>query len=311
MAAATPAPSRTVANDALDERVRRRITSLDPIFNPRTVAVVAEGSAGNPAAEAILASLSKSAFEGKVFAVALEQVATSLGIPCFSSVAALPSPVDLAVVAAGTDRLPDTLRECVAADIKGAILTQPCRSDESCRRELYSRVEDIVRNSRMRVLGPNCSVLQNPVVGLNASCGAPLPVPGTIALISQSGALCHAVLEWSFREIVGFSVLVSIGGMVDVNWGDLIDYFGADPNTRSIILFMESMGDARSFLSAAREVALNKPIIAVKAGASDIAGRIIAAHTDLSPGSDEVLDAAFRRAGVLRVNTSRRTVLHG
>ena len=127
--------------------------------------------------------------------------------------------------------------------------------------------------------------------------------PGNVGFISQSGALCTAVLDWSLRENVGFSAFVSIGSMLDVGWGDLIDYLGDDPHTHSIVIYMESIGDARSFLSAAREVALTKPIIVIKAGRTAAAAKAAASHTGSLTGSDEVLDAAFRRCGVLRVNT--------
>ena len=123
-----------------------------------------------------------------------------------------------------------------------------------------------------------------------------------MGFISQSGALCTAVLDWSLKEMVGFSAFVSIGSMVDVGWGDLIYHLGNDPKTNSIVIYMEIIGNARSFLSAAREVALNKPIIVIKPGRSAAAAKAAASHTGSLTGSDEVLEAAFRRSGVLRVN---------
>src|SRR5207249_551911 len=126
-------------------------------------------------------------------------------------------------------------------------------------------------------------------------------LPGSVGLLSQSGALCTSILDWSLRARVGFSAFVSTGSMLDVGWGDLIDYLGDDPHTKAILLYMESIGDARSFLSAAREVALTKPIIVIKAGRSEQAARAAASHTGALTGSDEVLDAALRRSGVLRV----------
>ena len=154
----------------------------------------------------------------------------------------------------------------------------------------------------MRVIGPNCLGVMSPLTGLNATFAVGMARPGNVAFISQSGALCTAVLDWSLREMVGFSCFISIGSMVDVGWGDLIDYLGDDQRTRSIVMYMESVGDARSFLSAAREVALTKPIIVMKAGRTEAAGRAAASHTGSLAGSDDVLDAAFRRGGVLRVN---------
>src|ERR1035438_8271791 len=125
---------------------------------------------------------------------------------------------------------------------------------------------------------------------------------GSHGSLSQSGALCTSILDWSLREHVGFSAFVSTGSMLDVGWGDLISYLGDDRRTSAILMYMESIGDARSFLSAAREVALTKPIIVIKAGRSEQAARAAASHTGALTGSDEVLDAALRRSGVLRVN---------
>jgi acetyltransferase len=158
-------------------------------------------------------------------------------------------------------------------------------------------------SGKMRIIGPNCLGVMNPVQGLNATFAATVAKPGNVAFISQSGALCTAVLDWSLRENVGFSSFISIGSMLDVNWGDLISYFGNDPRTNAIVIYMESIGDARAFLSAAREVSLTKPIIVIKAGRTAAAAKAAASHTGSLTGSDDVLDAAFRRAGVLRVNS--------
>ena len=149
----------------------------------------------------------------------------------------------------------------------------------------------------MRIIGPNCLGLMTPSANLNATFAAAMALPGSIGFLSQSGALCTAILDWSLREMVGFSAFVSTGSMLDIGWGDLIDYLGDDPNTRAILMYMESVGDARSFLSAAREVALTKPIIVIKAGRTEQAARAASSHTGALTGSDEVLDAALRRCG--------------
>jgi acetyltransferase len=141
-----------------------------------------------------------------------------------------------------------------------------------------------------------------PVSGLNATFAPAMARPGAVALISQSGAICTALLDWSLREQVGFSAVVSVGSMLDVGWGALIDYLGSDRHTRSIVIYMESVGEARSFLSAAREVALSKPILVIKAGRTELAAKAATSHTGSLAGSDAVLDAAFRRVGVLRIN---------
>src|SRR6266508_635615 len=154
----------------------------------------------------------------------------------------------------------------------------------------------------MRLIGPNCLGVMNPQTGLNATFANAMATQGRVAFISQSGALCTAVLDWSLREHVGFSAFVSIGSMLDVDWGDLVLYLGDDPRTQSIVIYMETIGNARSFLSAAREVALTKPIIVIKPGRTEGAARAAASHTGSLTGSDEVVDAAFRRCGVVRVS---------
>jgi acetyltransferase len=166
---------------------------------------------------------------------------------------------------------------------------------------LEQQVMREAQRSNMRIIGPNCLGVMSPVSGLNATFAAGMAQKGSVAFLSQSGALCTAVLDWSLQESVGFSAFVSTGSMLDVGWGDLISYFGDDSSTKSILIYMESIGDVRSFLSAAREVALSKPIIMIKAGRTADAARAAASHTGAMTGSDDVLDAALRRAGVLRV----------
>jgi acetyltransferase len=167
---------------------------------------------------------------------------------------------------------------------------------------LEEEIKEKMAGSRLRIVGPNCLGVMNPLTGLNATFSQTIARPGNVAFISQSGALCTAILDWSLREMVGFSAFVSVGSMLDVGWGDLIDYLGNDTRTQSIVIYMESVGDARKFLSAAREVSLNKPIIVIKAGRTEAAAKAASSHTGALTGSDEVLDAAFRRSGVLRVN---------
>jgi acetyltransferase len=167
--------------------------------------------------------------------------------------------------------------------------------------ELERRVLAAARRYGIRVVGPNCLGVMNPVGRMNATFAAGIANPGRVGFISQSGALLTAILDWAAHEDVGFSSIVSLGSMLDVGWGDVIDYLGDDPNTDSIVIYMETIGDARAFLSAAREVALSKPIIVIKPGRTVQAAKAAASHTGSLTGSDDVLDAAFRRAGVLRV----------
>ena len=214
----------------------------------------------------------------------------------------MPEHVDLAVIATPAATVPGIVAECAAADVKGAvIISAGFKECGPAGAELEKQI--LERRGKMRIIGPNCVGVMLPHIGLNATFAKPLALPGNIGFISQSGALCTAILDWSRSIQLGFSAFISIGSMADVDWGDLIDHLGDDPHTRSILLYMESVGDARSFLSAAREVALTKPIIAIKVGRSGAAAKAAASHTGALTGSDDVLDAAFRRVGVLRVDT--------
>jgi acetyltransferase len=168
--------------------------------------------------------------------------------------------------------------------------------------ELEHDIRRIAREYDIRIVGPNCLGVMRPPNGLNATFAGSMANTGDVAFVSQSGALLTSILDWSFRENVGFSAFVSIGSMLDVDWGDMITYLGDDPQTESIVLYMESIGNARSFLSAARDVAQSKPIIVIKAGRTEAAAEAAASHTGTLTGSDAVLNAAFRRSGVLRVD---------
>ena len=200
--------------------------------------------------------------------------------------------------------MPQVIAECVKAEVKGAIIISAGFKEIGPEgAELEKKVLEQARRGRMRLIGPNCLGVMRPQLGLNATFAAQAARPGTVGFLSQSGALCTAILDWSLRVQVGFSAFVSIGSMLDVGWGDLIDYLGDDPHTKCIVIYMESIGDARSFLSASREVALTKPIIVIKAGRTAAAAHAAASHTGSFSGSDEVIDAAFRRVGVLRVDS--------
>jgi acetyltransferase len=210
----------------------------------------------------------------------------------------------LAVIATPAPTVPGIIGECVDAGIKGAIIISAGFKESGAEGVvLEQQILEQAHRGKMRIIGPNCLGVMSPRTGLNATFANAMARPGNVGFISQSGALCTAILDWSFQENVGFSAFVSIGSMLDVGWGDLIYYLGDETHTKSIVIYMESIGDARSFLSAAREVALAKPIIVIKAGRTEAAGRAALSHTGALAGSDEVLDAAFRRCGVLRVNS--------
>ena len=198
--------------------------------------------------------------------------------------------------------VPAVIGECVQAGVCAVVvISAGFRERGATGAELEREIQEQLRGSKTRLLGPNCLGVMNPLVGMNATFAQDIARPGSVAFLSQSGALLTAILDWSLQEEVGFSAIVSTGSMLDIGWGDLIEYFGEDPETQSILLYMESAGDARSFLSAAREVALRKPIIVIKAGRSEAASKAASSHTGALTGSDDVFDAALRRGGVLRV----------
>src|SRR5713226_27606 len=294
---ARTSPGSEAAHDILG--LRRR--PLDVFFAPRNVAVI--GATETPASvgRTILWNLINSPFGGTVFPVNPKRPSV-LGIRAYSKIADVPDQVDLAVIVTPAASVPGVVRECVAAGVKGAIIISAgFKEAGQSGAELERQVLEAARSGNMRIIGPNCLGVMSPLSGLNATFATTIARPGNVALVSQSGAICTAILDWSLREMVGFSAFLSIGSMLDVGWGDLIEYLGDDPHTRSIIIYMESIGDARAFLSAAREVALSKPIIVIKAGRSEAAAKAAASHTGSLAGSDEVLEAAFRRCGVLRV----------
>jgi acetyltransferase len=276
--------------------------SLDAIFTPRNVAVIGATETAGSVGRTLLWNLIASPFGGTVFPVNPKR-SSVLGIKAYPTIAAVPEKVDLAVIVTPSPTVPQIVGQCADAGVKGAIvISAGFRELGAEGLALEQRVLAEARRGGMRIIGPNCLGVMNPLTGLNATFAKGAAIPGHVAFISQSGALLTAILDWSLRERVGFSAIVSTGSMLDVGWGDLIDYLGDDPRTRSILVYMESVGDARSFLSAAREVSLNKPIIVIKAGRSDAAAKAAASHTGSLTGSDDVLDAAFSRCGVLRVH---------
>jgi acetyltransferase len=276
---------------------------LAPFFKPRSVAVIGATDRAGSVGRAVLANLHETSFGGTLYAVNPHRDSV-LDRPCHASIAAVPEPVDLAVIVTPAATVPGVVRECAAAGVAAAvIISAGFRETGPAGAALEREILEAARPAGMRIVGPNCLGVMCPPTGLNATFAAGMARPGHVALVSQSGAICTAILDWSHRENVGFSAFVSVGSMLDVEWGDLIDYLGEDPGTRSIVMYMESIPDARRFLSAAREAALSKPIIVLKPGRTEAAAKAAASHTGALTGRDEVLDAAFRRCGVLRVNT--------
>jgi len=297
----TPKPEGWSRFDPSQDIYQYTASPLKSIFAPKNVAVIGatekEGSVGRT----ILWNLISSPFGGAVFPINPKRPSL-LGIKAYPTIKDVPDQVDLAVIVTPSTSIPGIVAECAEVGVKGLIIISAGFKETGPEGvELERQVLENARKGGMRIVGPNCLGVMSPVSGINATFAAGMARKGNVAFISQSGALCTAVLDWSFKEDVGFSHFVSVGSMLDVDWGDLIYYLGDDPHTESIVIYMETIGDARAFISAAREVALTKPIIVIKPGRTEGAARAAASHTGSLTGSDEVLEAAFRRAGVLRV----------
>ena len=283
---------------AIAGHVRR---PLQPLLNPHNIAVIGATEAPGSVGRTLLWNLISSPFGGTVFPVNLKRPSV-LGIKAYPTIHDVPEHVDLAIICTPAQSVPDLVEQCGIAGIPGAIIISAGFKELGAPgAALEQQIAAHARQYAMRIIGPNCLGVQNPLIGLNASFAHGIARPGSIAFLSQSGALLTAILDWSLREQIGFSSFVSLGSMLDVGFGDLIDHLGDDPRTRAILIYMESIGNARQFISAAREVALTKPIIVIKAGRT-AAAAAAASHTGSMTGSDEVLDAVFRRVGVQRVN---------
>jgi acetyltransferase len=277
----------------------------DPLhcfFSPASVAVIGAtdrpGSVGNTVLRNLVGG-----YKGRIYPVNPGR-AEVCGLRCYTCISAVPEAVDLVVIVIPANAVPDVVAECVAAKAKAIVVISAGFKEKGPEgAALENQIRKHLDGSATRLIGPNCLGVMNPLIGLNATFAQDIARPGKVAFLSQSGALLTAILDWSFVEQVGFSAIVSTGSMLDVGWGDLLSYFGDEPSTKSILLYMESIGDARSFLSTAREVSFEKPIIVIKAGRSEAAARAAASHTGAMTGSDEVYDAAFRRCGVLRVES--------
>lgn len=297
------APANRIGDPASDVMQYDKARSLDALLAPRSVAVIGASEKPRSMGRTVLRNLTENAFGGTVYPISPNS-SQVLGIPAYPRLADAPERVDLAVIVTPAATVPDLISECVQAGVHSAVVVSSgFRETGEMGRALEAQMLERARRGGLRILGPNSLGIMRPPMSLNASGTSHMARKGSVAFLSQSGALGTAVLDWSLRENVGFSAFISLGSMLDVGWGDLIDYLGGDSRTGSIVIYMETIGDARGFLSAAREVALTKPIIVIKAGRSSQGARAAASHTGALTGSDAVLDAAFRRVGVLRVNS--------
>ncbi len=277
-------------------------TNLDKVFNPQNVAIIGASDVEGSVGYAIVKNFTQSGFAGKVYFVNIKKPEI-LGVKTYQTVDQIPEPVDLAMIATPAKTVPGVMEECGKAKVKGVIIVSAgFKETGPIGKALEDQVGCIAKKHGIRVIGPNCIGILRPRINLNATFLDKMPKPGNVAFLSQSGALGSAILDWAIHENIGFSNFVSVGSMIDVDFGDLIDYFGSDPKTKSILMYVEGITEARKFMSAARHFARTKPIIVVKSGKFTESAKAAASHTGSLSGSDEVYDAAFKRAGVVRVN---------
>lgn len=273
--------------------------NLESLFDPKSIAVVGASDTPGSVGAVVMKNLKLGGYTGRILAVNPRHASVA-NQPCFPSVNQLPYPPSLAVICTPPAEVPGIVSALGECHTRAAIvLTAGTVEGEGA--SLSERVAEAARTSGIRVLGPNCIGLVVPQIGLNATFAHAMALPGHLAFVSQSGALCTAVLDWTLHRGIGLSHLVSLGNSADVDVADVLDYLGGLASVRGILLYIESITNARKFMSAARAAARNKPLIAIKAGRFDEGAAAAATHTGALAGADDVFDAAFRRAGILRV----------
>ena len=276
--------------------------NLDKIFNPKSIALIGASDEENSVGYTLMKNLTELGYKGRVFPVNIHKEEV-LGLKAYQTVDQLPETVDLAIIAVPARFVPETVEQCGKARIIGIIIISAGFKEIGQEgKELEDKILQIKRKYNLRIIGPNCLGIIRPDMNLNATFTRKMPKSGNLAFISQSGALGAAILDWATHENIGFSNFVSLGSMIDVAFGDLIDYFGTDQKTRSILMYVEGITDARKFISAARHFARTKPIIVVKAGKFSESAKAAASHTGSLTGEDMIYDAAFKRAGMVRVD---------
>lgn len=282
------------------------IRNLECLLAPHSVALIGASDRPGSIGATVLRNLMAGGFKGPIWPVNTRH-RTVGGRTAFPNVAALPAAPDLAILCTPPGTLPGLIRELGRRGGRAAIVIT-AGLEESGPNQGETLTQQMLKEAQpftLRILGPNCLGLLLPRIGLNASFAHTAAVPGGLAFIAQSGALATAMLDWTRASQVGLSALVSLGNAADVDFGDLLDYFARDPQTSAILLYIESIRDARKFLSAGRAAARNKPVIVVKAGRSAQSAKAVVSHTGALAGADDVYDAAFRRAGMLRVADTR------
>ena len=277
------------------------IENLKRIFNPKSIAVVGASEREGSIGARIFSNLIGKNYNGEIFPVNLFRQ-TVQGIVAYPSISKIPSKIDLSIVATPAHTVPQVIEDCGKAGVAGVIIISAgLRGIHNKDSTLEGQILEHQRTYGIRIIGPNSLGVIRPKINLYATFADKKVQPGKIAFISQSAALCASALDWASEAQVGFSAVVSTGSILDVDMGDLIDYFSIDAQTRSIVLYVESIKNGRKFMSAARCVARTKPIVLVKAGRFKESREAALSHSGSLGGDDLVYSAAFRRAGIVRV----------
>jgi acetyltransferase len=283
-----------------------RKSPLDIFFKPGAVAVIGASEKEGSIGLALVKNLKQGRFSGKIYPVNPNYKEVK-GLPAYPSVTAVKAPMDLAVIAIPIKGVPGVIKECGQAGVKGAIIISAGGKEVGPEGEaIEAAIREEAARAGIRYLGPNCMGVLCPSSGLNASFAPHSAKPGSLAFISQSGALCSSILGWATLKNIGFSHFISVGSMADLDFADLIDYLGNEEKARSIIIYMESLTQHRKFMGAARSVSRVKPIIIIKAGRSRAGAKAAASHTGALAGADAAYNAAFARAGIIRVDTVKQ-----
>jgi acetyltransferase len=276
--------------------------NLNKLFCPQSVAVIGASDRPGSVGCTVMGNLLAAQYKGDIFPVNSKHAQIS-GLAAFPSITAIGAPVDLAVVCSPIASVPDIIEECSAAGVGAAVIFSAGGKEIGAEgADIEERILKAAQKGRVRLLGPNCMGLSASAVNLNASFFQAMPLRGGVAFAAQSGAMCSTVLDYGLGENIGFSHFVSVGSMINVDFADLIDYFGNDPEVSSIILYVEGISATRKFLSAARAVSRIKPILVLKSGRSEAGAGAAQSHTGALAGEDLVYDAAFKRAGIIRVD---------
>ncbi|KPJ74677.1 MAG: CoA-binding protein [Deltaproteobacteria bacterium SG8_13] len=279
------------------------VHNLQKIFHPASVTVVGASEDKGKIGGAIMRNLIEGGFQGKIIPVNPHHT-TVQGRPCTPCLKDLAEPVDLAVIAVPIEKTPDLIRQCARLQIGGAVLVSAGGKETGSKGlHIEGKIRQEARESGLRIIGPNTFGIISTPARLNVTFATRTSLPGKMAFVSQSGAISSIVLDIANKERIGFSYLVNLGSMMDVDFGDLIDYFGGDPGVSSIVMYVENIPQIRNFMSAARSVSRIKPIVALKAGRTPPGVRAAASHTGALAGEDSIYEAAFKRAGIVRVKT--------